>query len=56
MLWSHVTSHVMDLTWLVQFRIITDLVSQDWLSHQSPNLPNLSNQPFKSTFWINLLN
>ncbi len=63
------TSHMVDLTWSVQFQIITnpvypkvDLV----MSHLTYviNLPtfgsifqiNLSNQPFESTFWINLLN
>ncbi len=30
--------------------------SQGWLSHQSPDLSNLPNQPFESTFWINLYN
>ncbi len=65
--WGHVTSHVMDLTWLGQFHIITHPASQGWLSHQSsdlPNLPNqpsdfqinLSNQPFESTFCINPYN
>ncbi len=56
--WSHVTSHMMDLSRLGQFQIITDLASWGWLSHQSPdyltfqiNLPN-----FRSTFQINLLN
>ncbi len=33
MSWSHMTSHVMDLTWLGQFQIITDPASQGWLSH-----------------------
>ncbi len=69
MSWSHVTSHVMDLTRSGHFQIITDPAPRDWLSHQSPNyltfrLPNqpsdfwinLLNQPFESTFWINLLN
>ncbi len=58
MSWSHVTSHVMDLTRSGQFQIITDPVPRGWLSHQSPdylifriNLPT-----FGSTFWINLLN
>ncbi len=61
---SHVTSHVMDLTRSRQFQIITDPAPQDWLSHQSPDLPNqpsnfrinLSNQLFESTFRINLCN
>ncbi len=48
------TSHVIDLTWSGQFQIITHSTSQGWLSHQSPDFPNLSNQP--SDFWINLLN
>ncbi len=70
MLWSHVTSHVMNLTWSGQFQIITNPASRGWLSHQLPdylifriNLPtfgsnfwiNLSNQPFESTYAINLL-
>ncbi len=58
MSWSYVTSHVMDLIWSGQFQIITDLVSQGWLSHQSPYYlifqMNLSN--VRSTFWINFLN
>ncbi len=58
MLWSHVTSHVMDLTWLAQFQIITDPASWGWLSHQSPDYLTFQiNFPtFGSTFWINLLN
>ncbi len=58
MLWSHVTSHMMDLTKSGQFQIITDPAPRSWLSHQSLdyltfqiNLPT-----FGSTFWINLLN
>ncbi len=47
MSWIHMTSHVMDLTWLGQFHII---ISRGWLSHPSPDLPNLSNQPLESTF------
>ncbi len=43
-------SHVMDLTWLGQFHIIT---FYDWLSHLSTDLPNLSNQSFESTYIIN---
>ncbi len=39
-------------------------ISQDWLSHQSHDLPNqpsklrinFLNQPFESTFWNNLCN
>ncbi len=64
MSWSHVTSHVMDLTRSGQFQIITDPAPWGWLSHQSPDLPNqpsdfrinLSDQPFESTFRINLPN
>ncbi len=69
MLWSHMTSYVMDLTWSGQFQIITDPASRGWLSHQSLdylifqiNLPtfgstfriNLLNQPFESIYAINL--
>ncbi len=50
MSWSHVTSHMIDLTRSEQFQIITDPAPRGWLSHQSPDLPN---QP--SDFWINLL-
>ncbi len=64
MSWSHVTSHMMDLTRSEQFQIITDPAPRAWLSHPSPDLLNqpsdfrinLSNQPFESTFWINLRN
>ncbi len=56
MSWSHVTSHVMDLTWSRQFQIITDpayLEVDLVISH----LTYLINLPtFKLTFWINLLN
>ncbi len=64
--WSHMTNHVIDLTWSGQFHIITHPASRGWLCHQwfdLPNLPNqtsdfrinLSNQHFKSTYIINLL-
>ncbi len=64
MSWSHVTSHVMDLTRSGQFQIITDPAPQGWLRHQSPDLPNqpsdfwinLSDQPFESTFRTNFSN
>ncbi len=46
----------MDLTWLGQFHNIIHLASQGWLSYQLPDFSNLMNQPFKSTFWINLCN
>ncbi len=63
-LWSYVTSYVIDLTRSGQFQIITDSAPRGWLSHQSLNLPNqpsdfrinLSDQPFESTFQINLSN
>ncbi len=56
----------MDLTRSGQFQIITDPAPRGSLSHQSPDYPtfriisdfriNLLNQPFESTFWINLRN
>ncbi len=57
---SHVTSYMMDLTWLGQFQIIThpaypkiDLVIRHltYLTFQI----NLSNQLFESTYATNLL-
>ncbi len=70
MLWSHVTSHVIDPTWSGPFQIIPDPASRVWLSHLSPDylifqikLPtfgsnfqiNILNQPFESTYAISLL-
>ncbi len=60
MSWIHVTSHVMDLTWLGQFHTITHLAYPEvdlvishltYLTFQI----NLSNQPFESIYAINLL-
>ncbi len=45
-------SHVMDITWSGQFHIITYL-EIDLVIYYLTYLPN---QPFKSTFRINLLN
>ncbi len=53
------TSHVMDLTWLGQFQIITDLIYSEVdlvISHLTYLTFWLSDQPFESTFWINLRN
>ncbi len=56
MLWSHVNSHVMDLTRSGQFQIITDPTCPKVdlvISH----LTYLINLPtFRSTFWINFSN
>ncbi len=59
-------SHVMDPTRSGQFQIITNPIPRGWLSHQSPDYLtfriisdfqiNFLNQPFESTFWINLHN
>ncbi len=37
MSWSHVTSHITDLTWLRQFHIIAHLTSRGWLNYRSPD-------------------
>ncbi len=50
MSWSHMTSHVMDLTWSGQFYIEIDLVIHH-LTYLTFRV-NLSNQPFKSTYKI----
>ncbi len=68
MSWSYVTCHVIDLTWLGQFQSITDPVylEIDLVISHLTYLINLStfgltfwinflNQPFKSTYAINLL-
>ena len=62
-LWSHVTSHVIDLIWSGQFYIITypkvDLsliIRHLTYLTKSTFWFNLLNQSFKSRFWINLYN
>ncbi len=52
------TSHMMDLTWSEQFQIITDLAYPEIdlvISHLTYLTFRLLNQPFKSTYAINLL-
>ncbi len=58
MSWSHMTSHVIDLTRSGQFQIITDPASCGWLCHQSPDYLTfrINLLTFGSTFWISLLN
>ncbi len=56
MLWSYVTSHVMDLTWSEQFQIITD-PAYPKVDLVISHLTYLINLPiFGSTFQISLLN
>ncbi len=51
------TSHVMDLTWLGQFHIIMHLEVDLFINYLTYLIfqINLSNQPFESTYAINLL-